>query len=152
MATVSGELQKGLSHTCTCIHSPLNSPRKEIPSNLRVFEICQVQWVSNDNFGFLLFKHIWKKQLNCFQIELYSNSLIREKKMGNIHETCVRLFCHSDSLRPHGLWATRLLCPWDSLGKNTGVGYHFLLQGIFPSEGLNQGLLHCRRMLYHLSF
>ena len=34
----------------------------------------------------------------------------------------------SDSLRPHGLWPTRLLCPWDSPGKNTGVGCHFLLQ------------------------
>ena len=35
----------------------------------------------------------------------------------------------SDSLRPHGLWPTRLLCPWDFQGKNTGVGCHFLLQG-----------------------
>ena len=34
----------------------------------------------------------------------------------------------SDSLRPHGLQPTRLLCPWDSPGKNTGVGCHFLLQ------------------------
>ena len=34
--------------------------------------------------------------------------------------------------RPQGLWPTRLLCPWDSPGKNTGVGCHFLLQGIFP--------------------
>ena len=34
----------------------------------------------------------------------------------------------SDSVRPHGLQHTRLLCPWDSPGKNTGVGCHFLLQ------------------------
>ena len=34
----------------------------------------------------------------------------------------------SDSLRPHGLQPTRLLCPWDSPGKNTGVGCHFILQ------------------------
>jgi len=34
----------------------------------------------------------------------------------------------SDSVGPHGLQPTRLLCPWDSLGKNTGVGCHFLLQ------------------------
>ena len=34
----------------------------------------------------------------------------------------------SDSVRPHGLQPTRLLCPWDSPGKNTGVGGHFLLQ------------------------
>ena len=34
----------------------------------------------------------------------------------------------SDSVQPHGLQPTRLPCPWDSLGKNTGVGCHFLLQ------------------------
>ena len=36
-------------------------------------------------------------------------------------------------------------------GKSTGVGCHFLLQGIFPTQGLNPGLPHCRQMLYHLS-
>ena len=40
----------------------------------------------------------------------------------------------SDSLRPHGLKPTRLLRPWDFQGKSTGVGYHFLLQGIFPTQ------------------
>ena len=38
-----------------------------------------------------------------------------------------------------------------SSGKNTGVGYHFLLQGIFLTQGSNQGLLHCRQILYLLS-
>ena len=47
----------------------------------------------------------------------------------------------SDSLRPHGLYPTRLLCPWDFLGKNTGVGCHFLLQKIFLTQGLNSNLL-----------
>ena len=46
---------------------------------------------------------------------------------------------------------TRLLCPWNSLGKNTGVGCHSFLQGIFPTQGLNPGLLHCRWILYQLS-
>ena len=48
----------------------------------------------------------------------------------------------SDSLRPHGLQPTRLLCPWNSPGRNTGVGCHFLLQGIFPTQGSNSRLLH----------
>ena len=39
----------------------------------------------------------------------------------------------------------------DSPGKNTGVGCHVLLQRIFPTQGLNPGLLHCRHILYHLS-
>ena len=46
------------------------------------------------------------------------------------------------TLRPHGLQSARLLCPWDSSGKNTGVGSLSLLQGIFPTQGLNSGLLH----------
>ena len=41
----------------------------------------------------------------------------------------------SDSLGPHGLWPTRFLRPWDFPGKSTGVGCHFLLQGIFPTQG-----------------
>ena len=39
----------------------------------------------------------------------------------------------------------------DSPGKNTGVGCHALLQGIFPIQGVNSGLPHCRQILYHLS-
>ena len=56
-----------------------------------------------------------------------------------------------DSLRPHGLWPTRLPSPWDFPGKNTGVGCHFLLQEIFVTQGLNLGLLHCKQILYCLS-
>ena len=54
------------------------------------------------------------------------------------------LFSHSvlsDSLQPCGLEPTRLLCPRRSPGKNTGVGCHFLLQGIFPTQGLSLHLL-----------
>ena len=51
--------------------------------------------------------------------------------------------------------ATRLLCSWDFPCKNTGVGCHFLLRGIFLTQGWNPGLLclmHCRQILYHLSY
>ena len=44
-----------------------------------------------------------------------------------------------------------LLHPWDFPGKSTGVGCHFLLQRIFPTQGSNLGLLHCRKMLYCLN-
>ena len=53
----------------------------------------------------------------------------------------------SDSLSPHGLQPIRLLCPWNSPGNNIGVGCHFLLQGIFPSQGSNTALPHCRETL-----
>ena len=57
----------------------------------------------------------------------------------------------SDSLRLHGLGPTSLLCPWDFPGKGTGVGCHFLLQRIFPTQGANPGLPYCRHTLYRLS-
>ena len=47
--------------------------------------------------------------------------------------------------------STRLLCPWDSPGKNTGVGCHSLLQGSFLTQGSNLSLLHCRQILYLLT-
>ena len=55
-------------------------------------------------------------------------------------------------LRLHGLQPTRLLSPWGFPGKNTGVDCHFLLQGIFPTQELNPGLLHCRQILYLLNY
>ena len=55
-----------------------------------------------------------------------------------------------DSLWLHGLQPTRLLCPWDFPSKDTGLGCHFLLQGIFPNQGSNPGLLHYRQILYQL--
>ena len=57
----------------------------------------------------------------------------------------------SDSVRPHRWQPTRLPHHWDSPGKNTGVGCHALLQGIFPTQGSNRGHLHCRQILYHWS-
>ena len=52
----------------------------------------------------------------------------------------------SDSLRSHGLYH-----PWNSPGQNTRVGSPSLLQGIFPTQGSNPGLPHCRQILYQLS-
>ena len=52
----------------------------------------------------------------------------------------------SNSLRPHGLHS-----PWNSPGQNTGVGSLSLLQGIFPTQGSNPGLLDCRWILFQLS-
>ena len=58
----------------------------------------------------------------------------------------------SDSLQPHRLQLARHLCPWNSPGKNTGLGCHSLLQGIFPTRDWIQvfHIAHCRLVLYHL--
>ena len=53
------------------------------------------------------------------------------------HSVQLSLSVMSNSLQPHGLQPTRLFCPWNFPGKNTGLGCHFLLQGIFPVQGLN---------------
>ena len=53
----------------------------------------------------------------------------------------------SNFLPPHGLYS-----PWNSPGQNTGVGSLSLLQGIFPTQELNWGLLHCRWILYQLNY
>ena len=57
-----------------------------------------------------------------------------------------KLLSHVWLFRPHGLYS-----PWNSPGQNTGVGSLSLLQGIFPTQGLNPGLPNCRRILYQLS-
>ena len=64
---------------------------------------------------------------------------------------CVSLSFMSDSATSWIILPARLLCPWDSPGKNTGVGCHALLQGILLTQGSNPGVLHCRQILYHLS-
>ena len=69
----------------------------------------------------------------------------KEDKVSEIAQLCLTL-CD-----PIDCSLTRFLHPWDFPGKNTGVGNHFLLQEIFPTQGLNPGLLHCRQTLYCLS-
>ena len=61
----------------------------------------------------------------------------------------VQSLSHGWLFQFHSLQPTRLLCPWDFPGKNSGAGCHFLLQGIFWTWGSNWGLRHCKQILYH---
>ena len=79
---------------------------------------------------------------NCSKTELWLITV-----QGTIPNSCYSE-SHSvvsDSLRPHGLYS-----PWNSPGQNTGVGSLSLLQAIFPIQGSNPGLPHCRQFLYQL--
>ena len=67
-------------------------------------------------------------------------------KVGLLDGESESLSVMSDSLRPHGLNS-----PWNYPGQITGVGSLSLLQGNFLTQELNQGLLHCRQILYQLS-
>ena len=60
--------------------------------------------------------------------------------VGLVTKSCPTLA--TQLLQPNGLGPARLLCPWDSPGKNTGAGCHALLQGIFLIQALNPRLLH----------
>ena len=71
--------------------------------------------------------------------------LIDKSLPKSLHES------ESCSFVSNSLWPHRLYSPRDSPGQNTGVGSLSLLQGIFPTQGLNWGLLHCRQILYQLS-
>ena len=83
-------------------------------------------------------------QVWFFFVSLPLNQMNRRSIMKYKSES---LSVMSDSLRPHGLYS-----PWNSPGQNTGVGSHSLLQGIFPTQGSNPGLPHCRQwILYQLS-
>ena len=62
---------------------------------------------------------------------------------------CLVASIMSDSVQAYGLQPTRLFCTWDSPDKSTRASCHALLQGIFPIQGSNLGLLHCRQILYH---
>ena len=89
--------------------------------------------------------HLWKYILwyiNCTSVN------VSKIKNGSI-KSWVSVSCSvvSDFLRPCGLYS-----PWNSPGQNTGVGSLSFLQGIFPTQGSNPGLPHCRQILYQLSY
>ena len=67
---------------------------------------------------------------------------------------CVRVryeWSESHSIVSNSLWSHGLYSPWNSLGQNTGVGSLSCHQGIFPTQGWNPGLPHCRWILYQLN-
>ena len=86
-----------------------------------------------------------RDQCVCHLIECISYYLPGISHHINIHVhylMCCLVVQSCPTLQSHGLSPTRLLCPWDSPGTNTGVGSHSLLQGISPTRGLNLCLPH----------
>ena len=139
-------------HTCwTCTHTHTYTTQNNTTSFSRRESTCITQDRMYNAEG------TW-----CLSRRMVSNTCAGGEKtfMPSIqtppHST-VCVLSHSavfDSLRSHGLKSSRLLSPWDVSGKNTGVGCHFLLQGIFPTQESNCHLLcllHCRWIFYQLS-
>ena len=93
----------------------------------------------------------YRFSLNVMASLVYGNHPLRCKKNNCSWRRALCKYSEShldvsDSLWPYGLYS-----PWNFPGQNTGVGCHSLLQGIIPTQGLNPGLPHCRRILYQLS-
>jgi len=144
-----------------------------LPLNLKL-PACYL-WLQIFPMMLVELSHLWQKPMKSYEIyTLFLFCLLRREKevppkilvLPNSqeylerweHTICTRpgyvlsRKVMSDCVQPHGLQPTRLLCPWDSPGKNTGVRCHALLQGIFPTQGSNPRLyVSCtgRRALYH---
>ena len=84
---------------------------------------------------------VWGRDWDFFSI--YLSSLFQHY----LFNVKVAQKCESCSL-----WPLRLYTPWNFPGQNTGVGSLSLIQGIFPTQRLNPGLMHCRWILYQLSY
>ena len=104
-------------------------------------------FVDFSNASLSVYSEIFPMWQNITIYMLYLESLLLEWKWKWKCNHSVIL----DSLWPHGLQPARLLCPWNFPGKNTGEGCCFLLLWIFPTQGSNLGLPHCRQIIYHVS-
>ena len=84
-------------------------------------------WYAIFGFLFLTYFTLYDNLSTCLSINI---EILKEiLKWSEVVQLC-------PMLRPRGLWPTRLLRPWDSPGKNTGVGCQLLLQEIFPTQGI----------------
>ena len=109
----------------------------------------------NQNNFHLLFLSLWSTQspefclIKWYRIQPVSHVKVFSLFIINL-KNCLK-WSESRSVVSSSLWPHGLYSPWNSLGQNTGVGNCSLIQGIFPTERLNPGLLNCRWILYQLS-
>ena len=103
--------------------------------------VCKVRKVLLPSWFWCAFKRLFKASLSkYFWVDV--------EHIGRSVCCCLIAVVSSSVLTPWTV-ATRLLWPWSFTGKNTGVGCHFLLQGIIPIQGLNPYLVYCKWIIYH---
>ena len=123
------------------------SVTQEVITSLTSITVIDSFW-----FLFYFFCFFFELGCNCLTMLLVYAVEQSESVICTHVRSCSVVSVVSDSLQPRGQSPTRLLCPWHSPGKNTGVGCHALLQGSFLTQGLNLSLLrlqHCRWILGH---
>ena len=132
----------------TCL-PPEFSPVKLMLST-RIRPILEVTFLRNLNcYHYLFFQNsfdFWQ----CLYLILFNKAKLISHNM-LVYDIYLHFESESHWVMSDSLWPHEIYNPWNSPGQNTGVGKHSLLQRIFPTQGLNTGLLHCRRILYHLS-
>ena len=145
--------QASLSFTISQSSIKFMSLESVMPSNLLIF--CHPLLLLPSVFpGIRVFSnesvhlHIWRfwyfSQQSWFQLVIHPTphftwcTLCESEVKVKVTQSCPALCDPTD-------------CPWNSLSQITGVGSLSLLQGIFPTQGSNPGLPHCRRILYQLS-
>ena len=121
----------------TPVFLPGESPRTEEPGGLQSTGSQRIRhnWATKHR-GTKILQAMWQGQKNegkknDSMISCYNTHVLYS----------VTQLCLTDSLQPHGQYPSRLLCPWNFPAKNTGVGCHFLLQGIVPTQVSNPCLL-----------
>ena len=119
---------------------------RRIINNLRYADDTTLMAESEEELKNLLMKVKEEREKVGLKLNIQKTKIMASGPIESENESESRSVV-SDSLQPHA----RLLCPWDSPGKNTGVDCHALLQRIFPTQESNLGLPHCSQMLYHLS-
>ena len=142
IATIT-QLTQPSSHLCVCVFL--------CGKNIKIYSVSEF---SSTSCSIVNYSHPTVHQIFRIYSSCISETLCTLTNIISFYSWCVESFYYesesashsvmSDSLQPHGLQPARLLCQQDSPGKNTAVGCHSLLQGVFPTQGSNPSLLHCR--------
>ena len=158
----SGEVLPPCHHVTSCynktVHFPVCRPcfkadLIQTPSSHDALVRCVTRIDSIEQLFSFIFHHsvTWCFAYFFFFFDSCSNNDLTTAKANIYWEFTLHFFalhvCSvvSNSLWPYGLGSSRVLYPWNFPGKSTGVGWHFLLQGIFPTQELNPCLLHLLR-------
>ena len=126
--------------------SPSLQPRDCNHATLLTEEKVSVSLEIHIKSSFFLLRVVNHRNASCSCRQTFGN-----KSVWVCVCVCVNHSVMSDSLWPQGLYPARLLCPWNSPGKITGVGCYSLLQGNFWTQEKNLGLLNYKWILYNLS-